>query len=191
MIYTALNIIGNKLNEYLKLKFKSNDNHLEMSNLVDQDGSIAITDTNKVIASLVNIERETSMGINPKMQYNSNGRHTMGKPPVFINVYLMFTSLFTGKNYLEGLKFISAIMEYLQGTPAIDHMNTPQLSDKIEKITFENVNLDIQDLSQLWGAIGGKYMPSVLYKIRMITIDQDKIDAEVQSVDTPDTKTTM
>jgi len=67
----------------------------------------------------------------------------------------------------------------------LDHSNTPQLSPKIEKLTFEIVNLDMQSLNQLWGTIGGKYMPSILYKVRMLSFDQKYIKAELHSVSQP------
>lgn len=185
MIYSALNIIVSKINEYLKLRFSSNDNYLELCNLLDQDGSLAVVDSNKIIATLINIERETALGINHQMLASSNGRHTLTNPPVYINLYLLFTSVYTGKNYSEGLKFISSIIEYLQANLVFNHENTPQLGSKIEKLTFEIVNLDIQNLSQLWGTIGGKYMPSILYKIRMLSFDQGQIKAELYSVSQP------
>lgn len=185
MIYSALNIIVSKTNDYLKMKFSSADNYLELSNLLEQDGSLAVVDTNKVIATLVNIERETAQGINHQMQAQGNGRHTLMNPPVFINLYILFTSVYTGKNYTEGLKFISSIVEYFQGVLVLDHSNTPQLSPKIEKLTFEIVNLDMQNLNQLWGTIGGKYMPSILYKVRMLSFDQKYIKAELHSVSQP------
>lgn len=188
MIYSALNTIALKINEYLKLKFTSNGEHLEICNLLEQDGALATTDTNKVIASVINLQRETSMGISPKMEFNNNGRYTQGKAPVFMNIYVLFTSIYTGKNYPEGLKFLSSIIEFIQGNSTLDHQNTPQLSSKIEKLSFELVSLDMNELSQMWGAIGGKCMPSVLYKVRMLTFDQGIIQAEIQSVENPNTK---
>ncbi|MDR3705687.1 MAG: DUF4255 domain-containing protein [Paludibacteraceae bacterium] len=186
MIYSALNIIVSKINDYLKLRFSSNSNYLELCNLLDQDGSLAIVDSNKIIATLINIERETAFGINHQILPNNNGKHALTNPPVYINLYILFTSVYTGKNYSEGLKFISSIIEYLQANLVFDHANTPQLGPKIEKLTFEIVNLDIQNLSQLWGAIGGKYMPSILYKIRMLSFDQGQIKSELYSVSQPD-----
>lgn len=191
MIYSSLNIIVNNVNDYLKLKFATHDNHLELSNLLDQDGSLALADPNKIIATLVNIERETATGIKRKVELTSNGKHIVSNPPVFINLYLLFTSIYTGKNYAEGLKFLSSIIEYLQGNAIINHANTPQLNKQIEKLTFEIFNLDIQNLSQIWGAIGGKYMPSILYKVRMLTFDQDYIKSELESVSQPISKAEM
>jgi hypothetical protein len=189
MIYNTINTINNKLNEFLKSKFSSSDNPLEMSNLLEQDGSLAISDTNKIIVSLINIERETAMGSGPNIKANPNNKHTLLHPPVFIKINVLFTSLFTGKNYAEGLIYLSSIIEYFQANPYFDHQNTPQLYKKINKLTFEMVNLDIQSQSHLWGTIGGKYMPSVLYKIRLLTFEQENIRAEIQGVESPDTNT--
>ena len=57
----------------------------------------------------------------------------------------------------------------------MNHQNAPDLVDPVEKLVFEMVNLNIQELSQIWGVHGGKYLPSVLYKTRMVTISEDII----------------
>jgi len=44
------------------------------------------------------------------------------------------------------------------------------------------MNLDIQALSNLWSALGCKYMPSVVYKVRMLSIDSQEIKGEVSKV---------
>ncbi|NOQ28143.1 MAG: DUF4255 domain-containing protein [Bacteroidales bacterium] len=191
MIYSALNTVVFRINDYLKLKYSNQDNRLELCNLLEQDGSLALSETNKVIATLVNIERETAAGINRKVELSAKGKHILSNPPIFINLYLLFTSVYTGKNYAEGLKFLSSIIEFLQSNIVIDHSNTPQLNKQIDKLVFEIYNMDIQNLSQLWGAIGGKYMPSVLFKVRMLTIDQENIKAELDSISQPNSKAEM
>lgn len=187
MIYNALNITIQRLNDFLKLEYSNNGNYLELSNLFDHTGSLALLDSNKIIATLVNIERETAMGIQHQVIQGNNNKHTAISPPVYLNLYLLFSSLYTGENYAEGLKFISSVIEFFQSNGTLNHSNTPQLEHNIEKLTFEIVNLDFQNLSQLWGMMGGKYLPSVLYKIRMLCFDQKHIKEELHSISHPQT----
>jgi len=49
--------------------------------------------------------------------------------------------------------------------------NTPSLDPKIEKLSVEMVNLSTEKLNNLWATLGAKYIPSVLYKLRMLSFD--------------------
>lgn len=171
MIKNVVSSIVSQLNEYIKIRFPEPEAKVIISNLVGQDGSIPIGTTNKVICSLVNIEQERHL---------SGGRHlTMGKsvknPPINLDLYIMFSANFTDTNYLEGLRFLSLVTRFFQGKSLFSPRDTPGLSASHQKITFNMFNLDIGNLSNLWGAIGAKYMPSVVYKVRMITISEDRL----------------
>lgn len=188
MIYHALNITVAKLNEYIKLKFNLREDQLALCNLIDQDGSLAPQDSTKLIASLVNIERETAMGVIPNISSTQNRKHTMTNAPVNLNIYMLITTISGGKNYPEALKFLSAVIEFFQINLVLNSKNTPQLNNNIDKLSYEIINLDFNQLNQLWGSIGGKYMPSVLYKMRMISIDQQQIKHESESTLSPEPK---
>jgi hypothetical protein len=45
------------------------------------------------------------------------------------------------------------------------------------KITVEPVNLNYQELTNLWSVLGGKYYPSMVGKIRMVTVDAQEIES--------------
>ena len=60
-----------------------------------------------------------------------------------------------------------------------DKMNTPMLSDIVDKIILEFFNTDLQQLTNLWGMIGAKYLPSVVYKVKMLTFSNDTIFEEI------------
>ena len=101
----------------------------------------------------------------------------------------MFASCFSGKNYPEALKFISNTISFFQKNPVFDHQNTPELDEKIEKLTLAIENISLNDLSSLWGVLCGKYMPSVLYKVRMLTFDAVDIKESVFGVRNADVST--
>jgi hypothetical protein len=101
--------------------------------------------------------------------------------PVNLNLFILFSSYFIDKNYPEALKFLSAVISFFQSNAVFNHSNTPDLDDRVEKLTFEIVNQDLQNQSHLWGSLGGKYLPSILYKIRMVTI-QEGNEAEVSKI---------
>jgi len=53
--------------------------------------------------------------------------------------------------------------------------NTPRLDPGVEKLTFEMESLSSEKLNNVWSTLGAKYMPSVVYKIRMLTFDSSVI----------------
>jgi hypothetical protein len=160
MINNVISVIADRINENLNNRFSSGNLVLptSLNNLEDETNSDA---QNRLLLTVTNIEQE-----------RLSQRRISGRP---INLYLYFllSANFQQSNYEEGLNLLSGAISFFQYTSVFNHQNTPDLHDNIEKLVFEMVNLNVQELSQLWGIHGGKYLPSVLYKIRMVTISED------------------
>jgi hypothetical protein len=174
MIYSVLNTIGEKLNFYLKNRFSLGEDKVLLSNIINQDGSLAITESDKVVITLVNIQEETILS-------RINTMDNMARP-INLNLYIMCSAYFIDKNYPEALKFLSAVLSFFQSNCVFTHNNTPDLDENVEKLTFEIVNQDLQNQSHLWGTLGGKYLPSVLYKVRMVTIQEGNVPADIAKI---------
>ncbi len=185
MINTAINHISKHLNLFLKRSFELNEDIAVVSNIVEQDGSLAANVDNKIIVSLVNIERDTTPGYHLQKGTSNTDKSIQTFPPVHLNLYLMFTAHFSGNNYSESLKFLSNTISFFQRNSVFNHQNTPDLDKQIQKLTLEIENLDIKDLSSLWTIISSKYLPSILYKVRMVTFDSQHIKAQVPSLTSP------
>ena len=188
MIDTAINHIASNVNQHLMRTFGLNEDVVVVSNILEQDGTVATHVNNKIVVSLVNIEKEAVALGNPGRPAATAARRTVTSPPIYVNLYLMFASYFSGSNYQEGLKFISNTIRYLQGQSVFDQRNSPGLDPAIEKLTMDIHNLDITDLSNLWGVLSGKYLPSVLYKVRTVTVDADAVTDQVPVVTRPETR---
>lgn len=160
--------VADKLNSYLQSRFSLNEDKVVLSSIVNQDGSEAITEPDKVVLTLVSLQKEVINGV----KGSSSG---MSNRPVSLNLFMLVSTHFSEKNYEEGLKFLSAVLSYFQGNPVFTQQNTPSLDANIQKLTFDIENLDMQSTGHLWNMIGGKYVPSVLYKVRMINIDEGNI----------------
>lgn len=170
MIYEALTCLADELNDYFKSKHKINEDKVVLSALVNQDGTIAIQGENKIVLTMINMEKETARSMGQKSM-----SALQGEPPLNLNIYLLFSAYFTGNNYPEALRFLSFILAYFNNKSVFTTSNTPALHSRIEKLTFEIVDLNPDALSNMWSTIGAKYLPSVLYKVRMLTFDQNVI----------------
>ena len=172
MIYEALSVLAREMNEYFRNKLKVSEEKVVLSPLVNQDGTVAIPGENKVIITLVNIEKEP-LAINNNVNTGRPGNKAA--PSLSINLYLMFSAYFTAANYSESLRFISFVIGFLQEKNVFTAANTPKLDSGIEKLSFEMESPGAEKLNNIWATLGAKYMPSVLYKMRMLTYDGSNI----------------
>lgn len=187
MINAAMNILATELDDALQKAFRLDESIVVVSNTVEQDGSLPLAANNKVALSLINIERETFSKSLGGGGGGSFTRSAIGLEPVYLNLYIMVSICFGGNNYLESMKFLSSSIAFFQRRPVFDHSNTPDLDDQIDKLVMDIENLSIQDLSNLWGVLGGKYYPSVLYRARMVAIDPGDIrDQAITISSTPE-----
>lgn len=161
MIYEALDEIADELNQHFKLRFGITEDKLFISTIVNNDGSDALEKDN-VILHLVNIREEKLI---------ANRHNTGGNPPVSLNLYILFTTNFTGKLISEGIKFISEIIGYFQADNVIETSGG--------RIVMELQNLDFQEQNSLWASLGAKYSPSIVYKARLVNIDEGMVSSSL------------
>ena len=169
MINEALTFLKNQVNDYLKVK-TGEENKLTTSNIVAQNGESLITDLG---LTLVRIEEEKIHKSQKFYQETGNRTTKYVNPEIRLNLYLLFTANF-GKNYQEALKFLSHVVTFFQGKNLFDHQNSPTLHEKIEKLIAELYSMSFEQQNHLWGTLGAKYIPSVMYKVKMLAIQQGR-----------------
>jgi len=175
MIHELLPVVAGELNEFFQARFGTNEDKVVLGNLVEQDGTLAIQEPNKIVISLINIERD---GTN--LAYSGG---IEGPAPVHINLYVLFGAYFEQTNYAEALKFISGTVGFFQANPIWDSSTAPELDDHISKTRWDVFNIDFRELSNLWGTIGAKYIPSVIYKVRTLDMDEGNIIDDIPTIE--------
>jgi hypothetical protein len=186
MIDAAISHIAGELNQYLKRSFDLTEDLVVISNILEQDGSVGSHVNNKIVVSLVNIEKDSLPHRQKAAVHLSASRIPSNSPPVFFNLYLLFASCFVGSNYREGLKFISNTIGFFQTQPVFDRQNTPGLDRGIDRLILDIENLSMHDLSGLWGMLSGRYLPSIMYKVRMVTYDAAVVSSQIPVLSRPE-----
>ena len=157
--------------------------NLSLVDTYNEDLNNSITD--KVVFSVVNIQQESVLRNNPanRQVYDNAGqpRGVARHPGIFLNIYVLVGA---NKNeYSMGLQRISEILSFFQSQPIFTVAQIPNLTDfGLEKILFDLHSTTFEELNQLWGIMGGKYMPSVVYKMRMAYIDSVEEGATIPLV---------
>jgi hypothetical protein len=50
------------------------------------------------------------------------------------------------------------------------------------------VNLSIQEINNVWAILGAKYMPSVVYKMRMVVLQENWVGERIPAVTAPEAR---
>jgi len=168
MISEALSYITNDLNTYFKNRLQTPEDKVVLSGILDQDGVISIQGENKIAITLVNVCKDTAT--KHSTSFIPAGAVT-NAAPVHLSFDVLFSAYFNGTEYAGALKYLSFIIDYFQAKSVFTRDNDAGLDPNIARISFELSSLSFEELNQVWGTLGAKYMPSVVYKMRMETFN--------------------
>lgn len=170
MINSTLTHLAAQLNQYFKANYQLHEDIAVVSNLIELDGNLVSQANNKLVLTLTNIEKDTLPQRSGPPQRGADDRIMLTSNPLYLNLYVMLSANFGTGNYTEALKYISNAITFFQHHAVSDRQNSPDLDPRIEKLILDIENLKIHDLNNLWSMLGGKYLPSVYYRVRMLAI---------------------
>jgi hypothetical protein len=175
MLDLALQFLIGELNSHLLARTNSDAVEVKMSKVVDEAGKYAFPE-GSICAAIVNIEEDRIFKSQlPEYEY-INGQQVAFEPELKLNLYVLFGANF--KLYDQALKFLSYILTYFQSHPSFKSEEYPALDPRIEKLIVELQSLNFEQLNQVWAFIGGKQLPSVIYKLRLIVL-QDSVQSTI------------
>lgn len=143
-------------------------------------GGMDDTLSKKIVATLVNIEEESTLRNKPGGKFE-NGQFLTMPPAIYLNLHLLFTANFD--QYETAVHYLFRVVEFFQGNKVFKFKNSPISGpDALTIRQLENVeltaelhSLSYEQVNDLWGSLGGKQMPFVLYRFRLVPIQMKKI----------------
>jgi Pvc16 N-terminal domain len=188
MIYAieaALSALESELEQFIP---DNDDSDLPLGNDAVVLGNIAQLDAaagnaqsnleNHIVISLVNIEEESALKNRLNFRKSpATGTVTYENPPVYLNLYVLFCANFPS-NYLQSLRALSLVIRFFQGHSKFQfRLSDPQGAEEDEMIemTLDLYTLTFEQINHLWGSLGGKQVPFVLYKVRLVSITDHRI----------------
>jgi hypothetical protein len=172
----VLGVIRALLNEYMQNLDRRSDDWVTLTSVVYHDGSINEETRDKVVMCLYNISRENVISTYKPTKAGVDSFAVI-PPPVYINLNVMFMANFFAKSYIDGLAAISYVISFFQQNPWFNQDNAPDLGPEVEKISMEMANLDLVDINYVMSTLGTKYMPSVFYKLRLLSFASTAMQA--------------
>jgi hypothetical protein len=177
MIKDSLQFIADELNKYLIVRqvVSSDLPRVVLGNAAraydtEAPASGAEPIANRAIISLVNVEEDrVSKQQENYVKTDSGTRYK--SPPLKLNLYMLISV--NRNNYAQSLTWLGHIMQFFQFQNVFTPITHPALDSRIKKLLVELHSLNFEQVNHLWSTLGGKYLPSVMYKVRQVTLDED------------------
>ncbi len=203
MIDNALKFLTDEINAYLVLKnepVSATSPEIVLTNVAAEDGNWAIPPKTLGL-SLINIEEERVFKEQQTAFRNSAGQIEHYNPNIKLNLYILISANFAagdaGGNtnttgvYREGLKQLSYVISFFQGKYVFTTDNSPTLPAELKKLVVELYSYSFEQQYNFWSVVGAKYLPSVLYKVRMLVYQEKALLDQQQPITTLDITTTQ
>ncbi|MFC5044848.1 DUF4255 domain-containing protein [Aquimarina hainanensis] len=181
MIFEVLQIIREEVNNFFNATIEEEPVFLDNIAFIDTDVSES-SETNNIVLTLLHLEEEATL--KNVRNYRIEGTKVAYKNnKVYLNLYILFAANRTG--YKESLKSISKIVAFFQSKRVFTQANTSfdralEGMDKIKNFKFliELYTPSFEEMNFIWGTLGGKQYPSVIYKVSVLEIERDILQAE-------------
>ena len=186
MVFQAMELIRRNLNTFLTGGATVTPDPVILGNIAYATPDTVGTppdESAQVYLSLVNVEEEQTLKNISSIRSSDIRPFAYVNPPLVINLFLLFTA--NHKDYNMAIQNLSQILLFFQGNKTFTIATTPVASTGVFATLEENenrikVNVDLMSLTfeqvnHLWGSLGGKQMPFLLYKARQVEIDADRM----------------
>lgn len=175
MLFEVLQIITEEVNGYFEGNPVSMDN---IASIASEQGDTTGTATD-IILTLLNLQEEVTLKNRPN--YSVTGTNITYKNHIVnLNLYILFSA--NNDKYDEALKNLSKVIEFFQGKKVFTQANTTYNRDNAAMSDISNFKFVVdlftptfEELNFVWGTLGGKQIPSVMYKVSLVKIEREAI----------------
>lgn len=191
MIHSTLKFLTRSINDYLKIRNNLDEDKVFLTHVSGEEG-VAIPDKSLGL-SLVNIEEEKIFKEQNVTFINGDGTVEYRNPELKLNLYILVSANYQNKNlndpsddYYEGLKQLSFVISFFQAKNVFTNDNSPALADEdpdIKKLILELYSSSFEQMYNFWSVLGTKYLPSVLYKVRLLTIQEEELISDALPIE--------
>jgi hypothetical protein len=188
MIDIALILLRDELINYLSSRDTATV-VVDNIGLLETPGGVALAEN--IVITLVNVEEESTLKNQSALRRPFAGSAIYENPPVNLNLYVLFSCNYTGDHYNLALRRLSYVIRFLQSKNAFSvsssvsggsvNADDPDIIDL--KFTMELYTLTFEQINHLWGSLGGRQMPFVMYKLRLVTITERATVREVPLIE--------
>lgn len=172
MIYEVLRIlkkeIGNYLINHLDEDVGVGEDLVVLDNIAKAEDASETSLNNNVIITLLSTEEESTLKNTPRHEIK-NGSKVYKSGAAYLNLYVMVAA--NRSTYEKSLQSISKVVEFFQDKSIFTNNNTESDLEEF-KFMVDLKSLRIEELSYAWTVLGGRTMPSALYKVSIVKVQR-------------------
>jgi len=187
MVFEVIQIIAEQVNSYLdEIGLEKTVVAENIAFLESQNETVSGNLEDKVALTLINLDEEATLKNFPNHSVE-NAKTIYKNSVINLNLYLLFSA---NRNiYINSLNDISKIIAFFQGKRLFTQANTIYNRNNIAMANIDDFRFSVElytptfeELNYIWGTLGGKQLPSALYKVSMIQIERNIAQAEGQLI---------
>ena len=194
MISHALTIVVNELKKHFEDVYgiAMTGDEVNLGNLAEGfavgTGSAGVA-RNKLIFQMVNIKEEKALKNLPNyVRDDVSLKASYENPPVHLNFLILATATHT--EYTNALLMLSRAIRFFQSGHVFTQDNVSPASittgapanplDQLEqfKLIFDLYSPSMEEINHMWGTLGGKQYPFIMYMLRMIELKFRAVHSE-------------
>ncbi|KAA2239275.1 DUF4255 domain-containing protein [Chitinophaga agrisoli] len=196
MIRTSLKFIKKELETYIVDREQDPLNYnignvVDLKPVVKANGELNVTDSTHVTIMMAGVEEERRESKRPVFVPAPDKKILRLNPPVELDLLILFIA--HNSDYETALRDLSNVASFFQANPVFDEQRFPGLNEfatepinkpwqLVERLTFKLLSLSFEQQNNLWGMLGGKYIPSLVYKMNMLTVFETRSQEKIQSI---------
>jgi len=179
VIFETLSILSEEVDSYLGGGVVAIENITAVDDPSEGNGNSVVSD--KVVMTLLNIEEEKTLKNFPNSALK-NGKIQYKNPRVNVNLFVLFSA--NRSSYTKSLSDVSKVIEFFQGKRVFTQANTIYKRQvPLDNVGNFHFTADLytptfEELNFIWGTLGGRQLPSVLYKLSIIEIERGNVVGE-------------
>ena len=173
MIDTTLSFLAEEVNAHLIKRTGTELGAVSVGPVCDDRGLwTQPVDTTRLTLFQIDEERSTRMQLPERTIIGR--REVVLPPPLKLNLVLLFAGRF--QQYDQALRTLSLILTFFQARPLFTPASSPALPEGVERIAMDLLSFGPEQMNQMWACLGAKHLPSVVYRLRMVLLqDQEPI----------------
>ena len=167
MIDAALNFIAAEANVHLRKRTGAELGAVTPGPLVDDRGMWTVPlDTTRL--TLFQIDEERALREQVPQRTLVGGRDVLLPPPLKLNLTVLFAGRF--QQYDQALRTLSHLLALFQARALFSAADSPGLPAGVERLSLDLVSYTPEQLNQMWACLGAKHLPSLVYRVRMVVL---------------------
>lgn len=180
MIFESLALLKEELKAFITgIPNRPGNDDVVLDNIAMLDGGQGNNSLDqKIIMTLVGLQEEATLKNLPHFEL-VDGKTAYKNPPLPLNMFLLVSA--NSNTYENSLYYISKVVEFFQGKTIFTPQNSPVTSPAVNfseliglRLTVQLHSPSFEEVNYIWGTLGGKQIPHVCYKIRMVEVDRQQ-----------------